>query len=98
MNDLRSSSLKPILFVLLFAVAGSVLIYLVNRGLFPQGQSVVVYTALDREFSEPIFEAFTRETGIFVLAKYDTESTKTVGLTQALFAERQRPPVRPVLE
>lgn len=53
--------------------------------------SVVVYTALDREFSEPVFEEFTRQTGIRVLAKYDTESTKTVGLTQALFAERDRP-------
>ncbi len=53
--------------------------------------SVVVYTALDREFSEPVFEEFTRQTGIEVLAKYDTESTKTVGLTQALLAERTRP-------
>ncbi len=55
------------------------------------GPSVVVYTALDQEFSRPVFEEFTRQTGIKVLAKYDTESTKTVGLTQALFAERERP-------
>ena len=54
-------------------------------------ENVVVYTALDREFSEPVFEEFTRQTGVRVLAKYDTESTKTVGLTQALFAERDRP-------
>jgi iron(III) transport system substrate-binding protein len=53
--------------------------------------SVVVYTALDQAFSGPVFEEFTRQTGIRVLAKYDTESTKTVGLTQALFAERDRP-------
>lgn len=52
---------------------------------------VVVYTALDREFSEPIFEQFTAETGIQVRAKYDTESTKTVGLTQAILAEAKRP-------
>lgn len=55
------------------------------------GAEVIVYAALDREFSEPIFEDFTRETGIQVLAKYDTESTKTVGLTQAILAERERP-------
>ena len=55
------------------------------------GERVVVYTALDQEFSRPVFEEFTRQTGITVLAKYDTESTKTVGLTQALFAERKRP-------
>lgn len=55
------------------------------------GDRVVVYTALDREFSAPIFEEFTRQTGVEVSAKFDTESTKTVGLTQALFAERDRP-------
>ncbi|MBN1441423.1 MAG: extracellular solute-binding protein [Planctomycetes bacterium] len=52
---------------------------------------VVVYTALDRQFSEPIFEEFTRATGIRVLAQYDTESTKTVGLAGRIRAERERP-------
>lgn len=52
---------------------------------------VVVYTALDREFSEPVFEEFTAKTGVTVLPKFDTESTKTVGLTQAILAERDRP-------
>lgn len=55
------------------------------------GDAVVVYTALDREFSEPIFDEFTRQTGIRIAAKYDTESTKTIGLTQALLAEQERP-------
>lgn len=52
---------------------------------------VVVYTALDEEFSRPIFDAFTRQTGIEVLAKFDTEATKTVGLASAILAERERP-------
>lgn len=52
---------------------------------------VVVYTALDREFSEPILEDFEAETGIDVLPKYDVESTKTVGLATAILAERNRP-------
>ena len=52
---------------------------------------VVVYTALDQEFSEPIFDGFTKETGIVVRSKFDTESTKTVGLAQAIIAERERP-------
>jgi len=55
------------------------------------GQEVVVYTALDREFSEPIFKDFERETGIKVLAKYDVESTKTVGLVSAIIQEKNRP-------
>ncbi len=54
-------------------------------------QEVVVYSALDREFSQPIFDEFTRQTGIRVLAKYDTESTKTVGLANAIIAESRRP-------
>ena len=57
----------------------------------PNPNEVVVYTALDREFSEPIFAEFTKETGIRVLAKYDAESTKTVGLTNAIIAEAARP-------
>jgi iron(III) transport system substrate-binding protein len=52
---------------------------------------VVVYTALDQEFAQPIFEKFTRDTGIVVKTKYDAESTKTVGLTQAIMAESKRP-------
>jgi iron(III) transport system substrate-binding protein len=64
-------------------------------GLIGCGESepptVVVYTALDQEFSQPIFEDFTRETGIIVHPKYDTESTKTVGLTNVILAEAERP-------
>lgn len=52
---------------------------------------VVVYTALDREFSEPVLEKFTADTGISALPKYDVESTKTVGLTQAIISESGRP-------
>jgi len=54
-------------------------------------RQVVVYTALDEDFSRPVFEEFTRQTGIEVLGRFDTESTKTVGLTQAIFAEAARP-------
>ena len=54
-------------------------------------EEVVVYTALDEEFSRPIFEQFTRDTGIAVRAKFDVESTKSVALTQAIFGERDRP-------
>jgi iron(III) transport system substrate-binding protein len=55
------------------------------------GPEVVVYTALDQEFSEPIFREFTARTGIAVRPKFDTESTKTVGLAQAILAEQARP-------
>ena len=55
------------------------------------GNEVVVYTALDEEFSRPILERFDQQTGIRTLPKFDIESTKTLGLTQAIIAEANRP-------
>ena len=55
------------------------------------GSEVVVYDALDSEFSTPIFEKFTADSGIAVLPKFDVESTKTVGLAEAIVAEKGRP-------
>jgi iron(III) transport system substrate-binding protein len=52
---------------------------------------VTVYTAQDSEFAEPVFAGFTETTGVAVRPKYDTESTKTVGLAEAILAERDRP-------
>jgi iron(III) transport system substrate-binding protein len=52
---------------------------------------VVVYTALDKQFSQPILADFEQETGIKVKAVYDTEAVKTVGLVNRLLAERHRP-------
>ncbi len=52
---------------------------------------VIVYAALDREFSEPILDDFTAAKGIKVLAKYDIESTKTVQLVFAIMGEQSRP-------
>jgi iron(III) transport system substrate-binding protein len=54
-------------------------------------EEVVVYAALDREFSGPVLEDFARDTGIRVLPKFDDETTKTVGLTNAIIAEANRP-------
>ena len=54
-------------------------------------REVVVYAALDREFSEPILDQFETQTGIKVLDKYDVESTKTVGLVSEIIQEQNRP-------
>ncbi len=69
-----------------------VLPWLSLSGCWSRGPNeVIVYTALDSEFSEPIFAEFQSESGIKVLPKFDTESTKTVGLTEALLSERDHP-------
>jgi len=57
----------------------------------PSKREVVVYAALDRELTEPILNEFSRVTGIRVLAQYDVESTKTVGLANRIRAEAPRP-------
>ena len=52
---------------------------------------VVVYTAQDEEFAAPIFAEFTKQTGIAVRPKYDSEAAKTTGLVATLVQEAQRP-------
>lgn len=54
-------------------------------------EDLVVYSALDRDFSEPILEDFAGDSGLRPVVKYDVESTKTVGLTQELIAQAKRP-------
>jgi len=55
------------------------------------GQNVVVYCSADKEFAELIFKAYEAKAGVKVLPLYDTEETKTAGLTARLMAERTRP-------
>ena len=54
---------------------------------------VVVYSALDAEFSAPILKGFERraEKQTEVVAKFDVESTKTIGLVNQIIAEQDRP-------
>lgn len=56
-------------------------------------QDVVVYSALDEEFAFPILEAFERhvDNDIYVVSKFDVESTKTVGLVNQIIAEQKQP-------
>jgi iron(III) transport system substrate-binding protein len=54
--------------------------------------SVVVYSAADREYAAPILAAFERNSdAIQVLPQYDVESTKTVGLVGRIESEQERP-------
>ncbi len=53
-------------------------------------KEVVVYTSVDRVYSEPIFDAFYEDTGIKVLPVYDVEASKTTGLVQRLIQEKDQ--------
>jgi iron(III) transport system substrate-binding protein len=52
---------------------------------------VVVYSAQDREFGEPVLRAYGQKMGVEVLPKFDVESSKTVGLANDIIAEKSRP-------
>jgi len=54
-------------------------------------RQVVVYTSVDQVYAEPVLQAFEEASGIHVLAVYDVEATKTVGLAQRLLAEKGNP-------
>lgn len=54
-------------------------------------ETIVIYSALDREFAEPILKEYERRSHMRIDGKYDVESTKTVGLTHAIMLEANRP-------
>src|SRR5207244_4210654 len=54
-------------------------------------QRVVLYCAQDREFAEEILPEFTKQTGLKVDPKYDTEAGKSIMLFEELLREEDRP-------
>src|SRR5438270_5352444 len=72
-------------------VAAGLALVLSGCGRAKAPETVTVYSALDREFAEPILRAYETRTGVRVLSKFDVESTKTVGLTNLIVAESARP-------
>src|SRR2546425_11545936 len=52
---------------------------------------VVLYCAQDREFAESLLADFTRQTGIQVEPRYDTEANKSVSLFESLVREKSVP-------
>ncbi len=76
-----SRSIINVMFVLTIGVCGC---------LGTNEKEVVVYAALDKEFSEPILNDFEKQEGVFVLPKYDQESNKTVGLANEIINQSNR--------
>jgi iron(III) transport system substrate-binding protein len=57
----------------------------------PPDRQVTIYVSTDRVFSEPVLREYERRSGVRVNAVYDTEETKSTGLTNRLLAEKPRP-------
>src|SRR5213595_2382763 len=74
----------PLVLILLLAVV-------VNSCRSASSNTVVVYVSEDQVFSEPILRDFERETGITVKSVFDTEESKSTGVTNRLIAEKNNP-------
>ena len=74
------------------AVTG-LLIVAANVGCVPKPENaLIVYSAADREFAEPIIAAYQRRNAkTEVIPQFDVESTKTVGLVTRIESESSRP-------
>lgn len=82
---------RPFRWVLLCTMTGLILGSLRILPAADTDGEVVVYTALDQYYSEPILKRFEEKTGIRVRPRYDTEAAKTTGLFNRLVAEQRRP-------
>lgn len=54
-------------------------------------REVVVYTALDQEFSEPVLKIYGQKHGVNVKPTFDVESTKSFGLAGRIIGEAEAP-------
>lgn len=82
---------RRLMFALLAIAAWLAFGLVMTARLATSTDAVVVYTAQDSLYAEPIFAAYTEAEGLPVRPKFDTEATKTVGLARAIMAEAARP-------
>lgn len=54
-------------------------------------RQVVLYCSVDQGYAEPVIAEFEKVSGIEVLARFDTEATKTLGLVQRIRGEASSP-------
>ena len=72
----------PILLLIIFAAVMNK-----SRG---STDALVVYCSHDSIFADKILKDFTAETGIKVIPKYDTEASKSLGLTEKILLEKEK--------
>lgn len=91
MNELNSPRGAPgwmtLTIILLLALLGIGVVFYYQE----QDDALVVYCAHDSIFSEKILQQFEQETGIHVEPRFDTEATKSLGLTNLIIREQEHP-------
>jgi len=83
----RSFSLAARCFIFLFPIVA----FTGCRPTVEVDAPLVVYCAHDSLYADDILRKFTEETGIKVTPRYDTEQTKSLGLSQQLIREKEHP-------
>ncbi len=71
------------------SLLGALILPLLATSCAPE-PDVVIYCALDQVDSEPILREFEKRTGLKVLAEFDVEAHKTVGLVRRIREEKSR--------
>src|SRR5947208_340712 len=90
-SSLSSIRARGILAVCVAILPALALVVAHRGGVFSAPDALVVYCAHDAEFSEQVLRDFTRQTGIPVVPRYDTEATKSLGLVHLLLQEQEHP-------
>lgn len=92
-NSNASNSLY--IFIAIASAVLVVLFLLLNSDTFPSSsstdKSLTVYCAHDSIHAQQVFDAFTKQTGIEVVIRYDTEATKSLGLIEQIISEKDNP-------
>lgn len=73
------------------ALLATTALYAFQRHAGPGGDPLVVYCAHDAVYAEAILQRFSRETGIPLSIRYDTEATKSLSLVELILREGKSP-------
>ena len=73
-------------------VAAIAVVLVAYAGIWRGGREpLVVYCSHDAVYADGILQRFSRQTGIPLAVKYDTEATKSLGLAELLLSEKDAP-------
>jgi iron(III) transport system substrate-binding protein len=84
LNPVPSKPSLKLVFIPIFVI---VLWAIFSKPLTDSEDALVVYCSHDSIFSDAILQKFTAKTGIKVTPRYDTEASKSLGLTEKLLRE-----------
>lgn len=73
------------------ALLATTALYAFQRHALSGGDPLVVYCAHDAVYAEAILQRFSRETGIPLSIRYDTEATKSLSLVELILREGKSP-------